>query len=129
AVGIFGRVISWKGQRIFAEAAIRAIREEPRIRPVIIGDESDGRREYFEGVRDLICREGLEGRFVLAGYTEEVEAHYAAMDVVVHASTTPEPFGMVVPEAMAARCAVIAADAGGPREVVTPGHDGLLVPP
>jgi glycosyltransferase involved in cell wall biosynthesis len=36
---------------------------------------------------------------------------------------------MVVPEAMAAGCAVLAMDAGGPREVITHGVDGLLVPP
>ena len=129
AIGIFGRVIRWKGQQIFAEAAIRAMREEPRIRPVIVGDESDGSHHYFDGVRETIRQAGVADRFVMTGYTEEVEAHYAAMDIVVHASTTPEPFGMVVPEAMAARCAVIAADEGGPREVITHGEDGLRVPP
>ncbi len=129
AIGIFGRVIRWKGQRVFAEAAIRAMREEPRIRPVIVGDESDGSRNYLESVRQVIRDAGMESRFVMTGYTDEVEEHYAAMDVVVHASIEPEPFGMVVPEAMAARCAVIAADEGGPREVVTHGHDGLRVPP
>jgi len=45
----------------------------------------------------------------------------------VHASTIPEPFGQVVIEAMAAGVPIIAADAGGPAEVVTDGVDGLLV--
>lgn len=129
AVGIFGRVIPWKGQREFVDAAIVAMRSDQHLRAVIVGDESDGSRDYFDGIRRTIDESGLAHRFVLAGYQESVEEYYAAMDVVVHASITPEPFGMVVPEGMAAGCAVIAADAGGPREVVTHGVDGLLVPP
>lgn len=129
AVGIFGRVIPWKGQREFVDAAIRALDAGARIRPVIVGNQSDGDRGYYDGIRRAIEESGHADRFVLAGYREEVEEYYAAMDVVVHASVTPEPFGMVVPEGMAAGCAVIAADAGGPREVVTDGVDGLLVPP
>ncbi len=129
AVAIFGRVIPWKGQREFVQAAIAAARENPAIRILIVGDESDGEREYMASVRQLIADSGLETRFILAGYQGGVEEYYAAADVVVHASITPEPFGMVVPEAMAAGKPVIAADAGGPREVVTQGVEGLLVPP
>jgi glycosyltransferase involved in cell wall biosynthesis len=128
-VGIFGRVVPWKGQAEFVQAAIRAMRRNARIYAVIVGDESDGSRDYLDGIRSAIAASGLAERFVLAGYRADVEAFYAAMDVVVHASISPEPFGMVVPEGMAAGRAVIAADAGGPREVITPGEDGLLVPP
>lgn len=129
AVGIFGRVIHWKGQHVFVEAAIRAMRDAPELRAVIVGDKSDGSDEYVDRILATIRESGMEDHFVLAGYTPDVEAYYAAMDVVVHASVSPEPFGMVVPEAMAAGRAVIAADAGGPREVVTHGVDGLLVSP
>ena len=41
----------------------------------------------------------------------------------------PEPFGQVVIEGMAAGRAVVAADGGGPAEVITDGVDGLLFPP
>ncbi len=46
----------------------------------------------------------------------------------MHASTIPEPFGQVVVEAMAAGVPVVAADAGGPAEIITDGVDGLLYP-
>jgi glycosyltransferase involved in cell wall biosynthesis len=49
-----------------------------------------------------------------------------ALDVVVHASTEPEPFGLVIAEAMACGRAVIAANAGGAAELVTPGVDALV---
>jgi glycosyltransferase involved in cell wall biosynthesis len=129
AVAIFGRVMEWKGQREFVLAAIEAMRSDASIRAVIVGDESDGSREYFDAVRALAGASPFAERFVFAGFRADVEACYAAMDVVVHASITPEPFGMVVPEAMAAGKPVIAADAGGPREVVDDGVDGILVPP
>jgi glycosyltransferase involved in cell wall biosynthesis len=129
AVGIAGRVIPWKGQLEFARAAIAAMAGEPSIHAVVIGDESDGGRAYVDSVRAAVDASPFAHRFTFAGYRADVEECHAAMDVVVHASITPEPFGMVVPEAMAAGRAVIAMDAGGPREVVAHGVDGLLVPP
>ena len=129
AMGIFGRVVAWKGQLEFVRAALEAMRTEPHLKAVIVGDESDAARDYFDEIKRTIADSGFAHRFVLTGYQPDVTALYHAMDVVVHASIEPEPFGRVVPEGMAARHAVIASDSGGPREVITPGLDGLLVPP
>jgi glycosyltransferase involved in cell wall biosynthesis len=54
---------------------------------------------------------------------------YAAADIVVSASTDPEAFGRVPPEAGAMSRPVIATDHGGARETVLPGVSGLLTPP
>jgi glycosyltransferase involved in cell wall biosynthesis len=129
AVGIFGRVIPWKGQRLFVEAVVDAMAGHSGLIGLIVGDEADGGREYFDEIRQFIDQSGFANRFVLTGYRPDVEALYAAMDIVVHASITPEPFGMVLPEAMVAGCAVIGADAGGPREIVQPNVTGLLFSP
>jgi len=51
-----------------------------------------------------------------------------AADIVVHASTDPEPFGIVVVEGMALGKAVLASALGGPLEIITPGT-GLLFDP
>jgi glycosyltransferase involved in cell wall biosynthesis len=63
------------------------------------------------------------------GFTEHVERELAGLDILVHASVVPEPFGQVVVEGMAAGLAVIASAAGGPLEIITPELDGLLAPP
>jgi glycosyltransferase involved in cell wall biosynthesis len=51
------------------------------------------------------------------------------LDILVHASITPEPFGQVILEGMAKGVPVVAADAGGIREILTNRKTGLLVPP
>jgi glycosyltransferase involved in cell wall biosynthesis len=53
----------------------------------------------------------------------------AAADVVVHSAVTPEPFGRVVIEALAASRPVIATAAGGVLDILEPEATGLLVPP
>jgi glycosyltransferase involved in cell wall biosynthesis len=128
-VAIFGRVVRWKGQVEFVRAVARAMVEHAGIRGLIVGDESDGGHEYMLEVRAAVAASGFGDRFRLIGYRPVVAGLYHASDIVVHASIEPEPFGMVVPEAMAAGRPIVASAAGGPREVVSHGVDGLLVPP
>jgi glycosyltransferase involved in cell wall biosynthesis len=51
------------------------------------------------------------------------------VDVVLHTSTAPEPFGRVVVEGMLARRPVVATRQGGVLEIVEDGVTGRLVPP
>ncbi len=52
-----------------------------------------------------------------------------ALDIVVHASTRPEPFGLVIAEAMACGRAVITSAAGGAAEIVESEVDALTHTP
>ena len=52
-----------------------------------------------------------------------------ALDIVVHASTTPEPFGLVIAEAMACGRAVVTSGAGRSAELVRDGHDAVTHTP
>ena len=54
---------------------------------------------------------------------------HRALDILVLASTEPEPFGLVVVEGMATGRPVIATAHGGPCELLEDGVSGLLVPP
>ena len=54
---------------------------------------------------------------------------FAAFDIFVLPSILPEPFGLVVIEAMAAGKPVVATAPGGPSETVVDGETGYLVPP
>jgi glycosyltransferase involved in cell wall biosynthesis len=53
----------------------------------------------------------------------------AACDIVCHTSRSPEPFGMVIVEAMALGRPVIATRGGGPSEIIEPGESGILMDP
>jgi glycosyltransferase involved in cell wall biosynthesis len=97
------------------------------VRAVIVGGALFGEEEYERSLRKLVSELGLEDRVVFTGHVSEVIALMAACDVVAHCSTAPEPFGLVIAEAMLAGTPVIASDAGGAREIVTP-ETGQLTP-
>ncbi len=60
---------------------------------------------------------------------QQVEAVYAAIDVVVLPAIYLEVFGLVVAEAMSSGRPVLVTDCGGPAEQVADGVDGWIVPP
>jgi len=51
------------------------------------------------------------------------------LDIVVHTSVAPEPFGLVILEGMALAKPVVCSAHGGPVEIVEDGVSGFLVPP
>ncbi len=100
-------------------------------------------RDYGAEIAELVVGRGEgrgergEGRPApprvhLVPFQEGVEGVYPEFFVTVHYSTRPEPFGRVVLESMACGVPVIAADEGGPREILGgdgEGRGGWLVEP
>ncbi len=68
---------------------------------------------------------GLDHRVGFTGFVDRSDSVHRALDIVVHASTAPEPFGLVIAEAMACGRAVVASHAGGAAEIVTPDVDAM----
>jgi len=128
AVGLFGRIVPWKGTREFVLAFQRVIQRIPKAKAYLVGDVSDGDVAYLEAVQELIEASGLKDRCVLTGYRDDVPAVMMAMDLIVHASIKPEPFGMVLIEGMAMEKPIVATVGGGPDDIVLPDITGLLVP-
>lgn len=124
-IGVVGRLAPWKGQMLFLEAFQRAFKDTDEI-GVIVGSPLFGEEAYADDLERSILEFGLDGRIELRGFREDIAKEFDRLDVVVHSSITPEPFGQVVIEAMAAGLPVIAADQGGPAETITHMQDGLL---
>lgn len=129
-VGIVGRIAPWKGQHVFLAAFARAF-PNGDAQGVVVGAPMFGAREdaYADELRTQATSLGLGDRVTFTGFRSDIEAELARLDVLVHASVVPEPFGQVVVEGMAAGVAVIASDAGGPAEIIERERSGLLVPP
>lgn len=125
--GIFGRVVDWKGIREFLHAARLIVEQIPNAKGFIVGGPSDGDEKYYHEMMQLSMDLGLEKNIVFTGYRSDVPALMKLMDVVVHASNRPEPFGMVVIEGMAMGKPVIATRAGGPLDIVADEETGYLV--
>lgn len=129
-VGVFGRIVAWKGQLEFLNGIQSLFPDCPNLHVLVIGDESDSENpEYSDAVRQFARDPVNAGRVTLGGYQNDVPPYYAACDAVVHCSTEPEPFGRVVIEGMASGKPVIAMAEGGPLEIIADNVDGLLVPP
>ncbi len=125
-VGLFSRLTTWKGQHVLLES----IAKSPDVHAVLVGGalfQDDA--AYEQKLRRMVTDLGISDRVHFLGFRDDVPRLMKMMDVVVHCSTAPEPFGRVIVEGMLAKKPVIAANAGGAREIVSDGENGLLTTP
>ncbi len=124
--GSFSRLSPWKGQHVLIEA-IAACPDE--VVALLVGDALYGEQDYVAQIKAQVEALNLQERVRFLGFRSDIVPLMHACDVVVHTSTAPEPFGRVIAEAMLCSRPVIAVEAGGVREVVSPGQTGWLIPP
>ena len=128
-VGIIGRIMPRKGQKFFLEAVSRLHREFPDIEAYVIGRATGEDAPYEEELRELCRRLGIEHSVRWTGYRDDPLGLIASLDVAVHATIEPEPFGRVIIEALALGVPAVATALGGPLEIIEDGVSGYLVPP
>ena len=86
-------------------------------------------RIFREEISKLATDLGVADRIHFVGFCRDIVPLLFRVDLVVHCSTSPEPFGRVIVEAMLAGRPVVAAKGGGPLEIVKDHETGLLVEP
>jgi len=128
-IGIIGNVRYWKGQKYFIEAFKLLALKYSDLYGLIIGGWSEIDHDYLGVLKQTVKDAGLEDRILFLGYRKDTPALLSILDVFIHTSIQPEPFGMVLLEAMAARIPIIATRFGGPIEILDAGGCGALVPP
>ncbi len=127
--GIIGMLLPWKGHAVFLRAARRILDRFPHARAIIVGGPPAGGESYEAELKALARELGIADRVIFMGFRDDVAEIIKLLDVVVHASISPEPFGRVIVEAMAMRRPVVASRAGGPLEIIEDNRNGFLVLP
>ena len=128
-VGIVGNVRPWKGQETVVKAVIEVAKHFPDVVCFFVGATTAADEAYLAGMKALVAATGIERNVRFTGYQEDVPNFINMMDLLIHASVAPEPFGMVVLEGMAQRKPVIGSRAGGPVEMIIEGETGFTFPP
>ncbi len=123
-IATFGR---WKGQPVFIKALSLLPARLP-VRGYVIGSalyQTEGSQYSLIELRNLASQLGIAEKIGFTGFIENSEAAIRSLDIVVHASTEPEPFGLVIAEAMACGRAVIVSESGGAAEITDTGINAL----
>lgn len=133
-IGLVATFARWKGHDVFLQAAAR-VRSELGNVPIqfqIVGApiyQTQGSQFSLIELQSKVAALNLASVVEFVGFQSDTTAIYTNLDIVVHASTQPEPFGLVIAEAMSFGKAVIVSGAGGAAELVTPNYDAIVVPP
>lgn len=116
-VGYVGQIATWKAPHLLVDAA-EALTDHPEIRFVITGNvwfrSSD---TYGRDLERRVARSPARDRIARRSTVDPADA-FGAIDILVHTSVVPEPFGRVIVEAMAAHRPVIAFRHGAPIELL-----------
>lgn len=123
AIGVVGRVRPSKGQGDFVEALAPLLPSYSAWTPVLVGLAKGEDAAWAEGLR---AKAG--GRLMLAGEQRDVAGWYRGLTVAVQPSHA-ECFSLVLLEAMASGCCVIASRLPHVAEVIEHERTGLLYPP
>lgn len=130
-VGLVATFATWKGHSVFLEAASKIPADRP-VRFYIVGGpiyRSAGSQVSRADLEALAGRLGLAQRVGFTGQVDDPATSIRSLDVVVHASTRPEPFGRVIAEGMASGKPLVAMSEGGAGDLFEDGVDALGSPP
>jgi glycosyltransferase involved in cell wall biosynthesis len=130
-VGFIARLDPWKGLDVFLRMARLVADAVPATVFLVIGDAPPGMEAHRDDMKALAASLGLGERVHFLGWRYRLDAIpevMAALTLLCHTPVQPEPFGLVVIEAMAVGCPVVAPRAGGPAEIIDDEETGLLAP-
>jgi glycosyltransferase involved in cell wall biosynthesis len=127
-VGIIGNIDRWKGQLVVLQAIMRVRESFPDIKCLIVGPVCKGAEKYKTELDEFMVRNNLGKNIVFTGYRNDISDILQSIDVLIHASVSPEPFGRVILEGMAYAKPIVATNSGGTPEQIIDVETGMLVP-
>lgn len=129
AVGLVGRLVSWKGHETLIRAIPLILTEVPGARFYFIGDDPSGDGSTRKRLEHLAVELGCAGALEMTGWVDDPRPLLAQLQVSVVPSTSPEPFGLVILESMALGVPVVASRHGGPLDIINNDESGLFHDP
>lgn len=121
--GLIGRLEESKGQHLLIDAVNKAKQNNQNIKALIVG------HEMLPGYRDKLKEQTAEleiiDNIVFLDFVSNPQQLMQLCDCVILASGQ-ETFGLVLPEAMRAKVAVIGSNSGGVPEIIDHEENGLL---
>ncbi len=128
-ITVIGRISYWKGQEYLIKGIPKIVKQYHDSIFLIVGDTLFGETEEKQKLEKLIRDEGLMDYCIMTDWRTDIPDILKETDILVHTSSCPEPFGLVLIEGMSMGKPIIAADAGGVPEIVVNGVTGILVKP
>lgn len=129
SLGGAGRICSGKGFHNIVRALGELVSENISLKAFqlfIAGSAKSGHdKEYNKELIALVESYNLTNEIKFLDHVENMEDFYHSLDIFIHSSIVPEPFGLVVAEAMANGCLVIGSDLGGVSDLLQNGNTGI----
>ncbi len=121
-VGVIGYLSPEKGQSLLIQAVPEILKQVPEVKVILVGDGP--LRPALQSQIDTL---GLNQTVYLLGFRSDIPEILADLDILLSTSFSEGSPG-TVKEAMALGKPVLALDAGGVRELITNGVEGILIP-
>ena len=125
-IGMTSRVVPWKGHELFLKSASLLSKEYPNLKFLIVGGTTFGRPNYLSKLKKLSEKLDISRKVIFIDFVYNIGEMLNAIDILVHASIRPEPFGLDIVEAMSLGKAVVASDIGAPQEIIDNNRNGIL---
>jgi glycosyltransferase involved in cell wall biosynthesis len=120
-IGTMGRFVAKKGFDVYIDA-LQILKDKGIEFKAVLG--GSGAEE--KALKARAKKAGLESQLSFTGWVENKKGFYTGIDIFCLPSLH-EPFGIVLLEAFTFGTPVIATDSEGPRDIITPGQDALIV--
>lgn len=120
-IGTMGRFVKKKGFDIYIDA-LRILKERGYKFKAILGGDGEENKALRQRAADV----GIMDVLSFPGWIDDKKAFYTGIDIFCLPSLH-EPFGIVLLEAFVFGTPVVATDSEGPRDIITPNFDALIV--
>lgn len=124
-----GRICSWKGYETALKALQIIFKNSPGLREkvqlILVGDAKTERDQPYKSMLQNLAEDPLlKGNVHFLGRKTNIQDYLKAADAFLHTSTIPEPFGLVVAEAMQQGTLVLGTNQGGTPDMLHHGVTG-----